>query len=135
MRPYEPVSVLGLIDDVMDKNELIKREEKGGDMTKPEEPKKPEEVKLPSAYRNGMFYLFVFVVVFCLIALFGGKLELPYLVLTIVSTALFLVIIGALQLKNDERFSDDSFLELMKLVIEQLPLIGNVVKQLTSKDE
>nr|WP_254445228.1 leucine-rich repeat domain-containing protein [Anabaena sp. UHCC 0204] len=46
-----------------------------------------------------------------------------------------LTYLSALQLRNDERLSDESFLELMKLVIEQLPLIGNVVNQLTSKDK
>ena len=131
---YQQVPVLALIDDVMDKNELINEEAKRGDtyniygkieqfqsiqgnnnmsnQSQPEESKKPEEVKLPSAYRNGMFYLFVFVIVFCFMAFLGGQLELPYLVLTIVGTVLFMVIIGALQLRQDKRLSEKSFVEL-----------------------
>jgi uncharacterized membrane protein len=55
--------------------------------------------------------------------------------LTIIGTAIFIVLIGVLQLRQDNRLSEKSFVELIKLVIEQLPLIGNVVKQLTSKGE
>jgi GTPase SAR1 family protein len=157
---YQEVSVLDLIDDVMDKNELMKEEEKRGDIyievnngqigqiqvikgnnnmtnqPQPEETTKSKpEITLPFAFRNGMFYLFIFVVVFSMIAFFGGSLPIHYLAITIISTALFIVLIGALQLHQDNRLSEKSFMELIKMVIEQLPLIGNVVKQLTSKDK
>ncbi|MBE9200748.1 MULTISPECIES: hypothetical protein [unclassified Nodularia (in: cyanobacteria)] len=67
-----------------------------------------EQVKLPSAFRNGMFYLFVFVfvIVFCMIAFFGGSLPLPYLALTIIGTTIFIVLIGVLQLRQDDRLSE-----------------------------
>ncbi len=156
---YEQVSISGLIDDVMDQKQFIQEEQRRfGDtyyintesieqiqviqgknimakQSKREELAKSEpEVTLPFAFRNGIFYLYVFVVVFCIIAFFGGSLPLPYLVLTIISTALFILIIGALQLRNDKRLSEKSFLKLMTLVLEQLPLIGNVVKQLKSNN-
>ncbi|MHC0062600.1 COR domain-containing protein [Nostoc sp. UIC 10890] len=163
-KSYQMVNVLGLIDDVMDRKELLKAEQQmGGDflpnssetrrenvvvtinnviqpskqennfMTEPskqEDNSKPEvQVTLPFAFRNGMFYLFVFVVVFCLIAFFGGSLPFHYLALAIIGTAIFIVLIGVLQLRQDDRLSEKSFVDLTKIVLEQLPLISNIIKQ------
>jgi internalin A len=98
--------------------------------SKQEENSKPEvQVTLPFAFRNGMFYLFVFVVVFCLIAFFGGSLPFHYLALAIIGTAIFIVLIGVLQLRQDDRLSEKSFVDLTKMVLEQLPLISNIIKQ------
>jgi len=36
--------------------------------------------------------------------------------------------VGALQLRQDDRLSEKNFMELIKLVIAQLPLIGNIFK-------
>ncbi|MBC1239955.1 COR domain-containing protein [Nostoc sp. 2RC] len=91
--------------------------------------KSEAQVTLPFAFRNGMFYLFVFVVVFCLIAFFGGSLQFHYLALAIIGTAIFIVLIGVLQLRQDNRLSEKSFVDLTKMVLEQLPLIGNIIKQ------
>ncbi|MGF2035860.1 MAG: COR domain-containing protein [Nostoc sp. CmiVER01] len=161
-KSYQMVDVLGLIDDVMDRRELLKaQQQKSGDflpnpsvtiggnvgtvnviqpskqennfMTEPskqEENSKPEvQITLPFAFRNGMFYLFVFVVVFCLIAFFGGSLPFHYLALAIIGTAIFIVLIGVLQLRQDDRLSEKSFVDLTKMVLEQLPLISNIIKQ------
>ncbi len=159
-KSYEQVNVSGLINDVMDRIQLTKKEPKaqGGDtlisinnarieqvitqqgnnvMTQnsndEEKPQPAEQVKLPFAFRNGMFYLFVFVIVFCMIAFFGGSLPLPYLALTIIGTAIFIVLIGVLQLRQDDRLSEKSSVDLIKMVLEQLPLIGNLIKQITGK--
>jgi internalin A len=91
--------------------------------------KSEAQVRLSFAFRNGMFYLFVFVVVFCLIAFFGGSLPFHYLALAIIGTAIFIVLIGVLQLRQDNRLSEKSFVDLTKMVLEQLPLIGNIIKQ------
>ncbi|MBG1260419.1 COR domain-containing protein [Nostoc commune] len=148
---YEKVDVLSLIDDVMDKQKFIQQEEirgsgdnyyitaeevkiqKGNNIMSNQSPQeekpKSEDVKLPFAFRNGMFYLFIFVVVFCLIAFFGGSLQFHYLALTIIATAIFIVLIGVLQLRQDDRLSEKSFVDLTKIVLEQLPLISNIIKQ------
>ncbi|MEH1829656.1 MAG: COR domain-containing protein, partial [Nostoc sp.] len=163
-KSYQMVDVLGLIDDVMDRRELLQAEQQMSSdflpnssetrrenvvvtinnviqpskqennfMTEPskqEENSQPEDiVKLPFAFRNGMFYLFVFVVVFCLIAFFGGSLPFHYLALAIIGTAIFIVLIGVLQLRQDDRLSEKSFVDLTKMVLEQLPLISNIIKQ------
>ncbi|MBE9107266.1 GTPase, partial [Nostoc cf. edaphicum LEGE 07299] len=153
-KPYKMVNVLGLIDDVMDKDQFIQQGEirGGGDnyyinakevqiqkgnnlmsnQSPQEEKPKSEDVKLPFAFRNGMFYLFVTVVIFCLIAFFGGSLPFHYLALTIIGTAIFMVLIGVLQLRQDNRLSEKSFVDLTKMVLEQLPLISNIIKQFQS---
>ncbi|QSJ19362.1 leucine-rich repeat domain-containing protein [Nostoc sp. UHCC 0702] len=157
---YEKVQVLGLIDDVMDRRELTQDEDpkrqigdiyniynspikelklqQGNNVMSPnsnnEENLQPEEqVKLPFAFRNGMFYLFVFVVVFSLIAFFGGSLPFHYLALAIIGTAIFIILIGVLQLRQDDRLTEKSFVDLVKIVIKQFPLIGNLMEMFQGK--
>jgi hypothetical protein len=155
--PYKKVNVLSLIDDVMDRKELeqhkgrdfdsnssvtfagnietvvIQHSTEGNNiMTEPpkqEEPSKSEvQVTLPWAFRNGMFYLFVFVVVFSLIATLGDLLPFHYLALTIIGTAIFIILIGVLQLRQDDRLSEENFVDLTVRVIKQFPLIGNLIE-------
>ncbi|MBD2336456.1 leucine-rich repeat domain-containing protein [Calothrix sp. FACHB-156] len=151
-KPYEKVNVLGLIDDVMDRSQLthtapnklggdiyintekiefLKLQQGNNIMTEQpnnENNSQPElQVKLPFAFRNGMFYLFIFVVVFSLIAFFGGSLPFHYLALAILGTAIFIILIGVLQLRQDDRLSEKSFVELIKMVLKQFPLIGNLI--------
>lgn len=150
---FEKVNVLNLIDDVMDTNQLNREEEEiqkshitniytnqinnlqlnqGNKMTNQppdneQPPQPPAEVQLPFAFRNGMFYLFIFVVVFSAIVFFGGILPFHYLVLAILGTAIFIILIGVLQLRQDDRLSEKSFVELIKMVLKQFPLIGNLI--------
>ncbi|MEI1373736.1 COR domain-containing protein [Nostoc sp.] len=128
--PNSSVTIEGNIGTI---NVIQPSKQENNFMTEPskqEENSKPEvQVTLPFAFRNGMFYLFVFVVVFCLIAFFGGSLPFHYLALTIIGTAIFIVLIGVLQLRQDNRLSEKSFVDLTKMVLEQLPLIGNIIKQ------
>ncbi|WP_187308183.1 COR domain-containing protein, partial [Nostoc cycadae] len=159
-KPYKMVNVLSLIDDVMDRTELeqdksrdsvshssvtfagniekvvIQHSTEGNNIMtdpseKPEEPSKSEvQVTLPWAFRNGMFYLFVCVVVFTLIGTLGGFLPFHYLALTIIGTAIFIILIGVLQLRQDDRLSEENFVELTVRVIKQFPLIGNLIESL-----
>jgi hypothetical protein len=48
---------------------------------------------------------------------------------------LFLTVIGALQLTQDERLSQKSFLALMKMVLEQLPIIQRFVNIPAQSDQ
>ncbi|MBD2457805.1 leucine-rich repeat domain-containing protein [Nostoc sp. FACHB-87] len=158
-KPYQMVNVLSLIDDVMDRRELEKDKsrdfmypssftfagniervviqhstEGNNNMTEPQKPdessKSEVQVTLPWAFRNGMFYLFVFVVVFTFIAALGGFLPFHYLALSIIGTAIFIILIGVLQLRQDDRLSEENFVELTVRVIKQFPLIGNLIESL-----
>ncbi|OUL30406.1 GTPase [Nostoc sp. T09] len=149
---YEKVNVLGLIDDVMDRSQLTQTEpnKPGGDiyinteridvlklqqgknvMTEQphnEDNSKPEaQVTLPFAFRNGMFYVFLFSIVFNTIGIFAGLLPIYSLALTIIGTVIIMTLIGVLQLRQDDRLSEKSFVDLVRMVLKQLPLIGNLI--------
>jgi hypothetical protein len=84
--------------------------------------------KIKSAWANGSFYLFLFVVVIAGIRYLAGTLTLLNLVAIVITGIVFIPLVGALQLRQDDRLSDQNFMELVKLAIAQLPLIGNIFK-------
>ena len=89
-------------------------------------PNLPPRIK--SAWANGLFYLFLFVVVIGGIGYLAGTLKLLNLIAVIVAGIVFIPLVGALQLRQDDRLSEQNFMELVKLAIAQLPLIGNIFK-------
>ena len=84
--------------------------------------------KIKSTWANGSLYLFLFVVVIAGIGYLAGTLKLLNLVAVIIAGIVFIPLVGALQLRQDDRLSEQNFMELVKLVIAQLPLIGNIFK-------
>ncbi len=156
LKSYDMVDPLGLIDNAIGRENFLKAEQsKYGDFAisgnvenvviyqgvgvvenHPESknhPKPEPNVTLPFAFRNGLFYLFLFVIIFYSVAIFAGILPLYSLAFVIISTVIIIALIGALQLRQDNRLSEKSFIELMKMVLEQLPLIGNLMKQFKGK--
>jgi GTPase SAR1 family protein len=151
---YEKLDVLGLIDDVIGREKIQQQEQRKneyGDIdigtvgtliirqgntiieepSKPQETSKPEvQVKLPWAYRNGMFYLLAFEIVFFSVAIFAGILPLYSLIVAVVATVFFLILIGVFQLRMDERLSEKSFVELVEIVVKQLPVLGSLLKSI-----
>jgi hypothetical protein len=152
--PYNQVNVLSLIDDIGNRDKLIytsKEHERldshttnyifnapiqdldllhseQGNNTMIEKSPDPQPVKVKSAWANGSFYLFVFVVVIAGISFLGKQLDFIVLCIVVIAGVLFVPLIGALQLKQDDRLQDESFLALMKMVIGSLPLIGNPLR-------
>ncbi|HLP92323.1 MAG TPA: leucine-rich repeat protein [Nostocaceae cyanobacterium] len=97
--------------------------------SKPEETSKQEvQVTLPWAYRNGLFYLLLFSIVFNTIGIFAGLLPIYSLIITIIGSVILILLIGVLQLRQDDRLSEKSFVELVKMVLKQLPLLGNLLE-------
>lgn len=152
---YQKVSVLGLIYDVMVQekpatsekpdylplssvtinfNPIISQVSKQEIITmtepsKPEETSKQEvQVTLPWAYRNGSFYLLLFSIVFNTIGIFAGLLPIYSLIITIIGSVILILLIGVLQLRQDDRLSEKSFVELVKMVLKQIPLLGNLLE-------
>ena len=150
--PYKKVNILSLIDDIGNRDKLIYAPKehdfkvnhttinnygtiqdldlKQGNNTMIEKSPDPKPVKVKSAWANGSFYLFVFVVVVAGIGFLGKQLDFIVLCVVIIAGVLFVPLIGALQLKQDDRLKDESFLALMKMVIGSLPLIGNPFSKL-----
>jgi Leucine rich repeat/Leucine Rich Repeat len=104
---------------------LTPNEENNQEESKINKPKRKKGIK--SSWANGLFYLFMFVVVIGLIGYFAGKLPPLNLLIVVMSGILFIPIIGILQLRNDEQLSDQSFTEVMIKVIEQLPVVGDII--------
>ena len=86
-------------------------------------------LRAKSAWANGLFYLFLFVVVIGGIGYLAGTLKILNLIAVIVAGIVFIPLVGALQLRQDDRLSEKNFMELVKLAIAQLPLIGNIFKK------
>jgi hypothetical protein len=97
--------------------------------------KDAQEPKVRSAWANGSFYLFLFAVVIAGLGVLARSVPLEALGIILIAAVIFVPIIGALQLRQDGRLSEKSFLELMKLSIGQLPLIGNFFNQFFKKDK
>ena len=91
-----------------------------------EQASKPAPKPVKSAWANGLFYLFVFVVVIASLGFLANSVTPSALIVIIIAGILFIPLIGALQLRQDEQLSQKNFLELMRLVIAQLPLIGKL---------
>jgi hypothetical protein len=81
-----------------------------------------------SAWANGSFYLFAFAVVIAGLGLLARTVSLFAFALILIAGILFVPLIGALQLKQDEQLSNKAFVALVKIVIGQLPLIRDLFK-------
>lgn len=106
-------------------------ERSGADVQTPQGSQQP----VRSPWSSGSFYLLALVVVFASLGVIASLLPLWILPAIIVGGLLAVSIIGALQLKQDERLPDESFLKLMELSLKQLPLISRVVKADSSDKE
>ncbi|MCI0393802.1 MAG: hypothetical protein L0322_02530 [Chloroflexi bacterium] len=84
---------------------------------------------IKSAWANGLFYVFAFVVVIAALGFLANSVSGPALIVIIMAGLLFVPLIGALQLRQDENLSQKNFMELVRLVIEQLPLIGKLFRK------
>lgn len=88
-----------------------------------------DETKARSAWANGSFFLFVFVTVITALGVLARSVSPYALPILLIAGAIFVPLVGALQLRMDEQLSEKSFLELMKMVIGQLPLLGRLTQQ------
>lgn len=139
---YTMVNVWGLIDDVVDRSRWsglglrgtvverkvecieIRSSEKGGKiMTKRTKTEKAGK----NAWKNGTFYLFAYIMVLIGFGLLANMFRdnIWVLLLLLIAVLCSVLVIGALQLRQDEQLSEKSFLELIKLVFTQLISMKN----------
>lgn len=79
-----------------------------------------------SAWSNGLFYLLTFVVVMATLAVMANWVSWVALPVLLIGGLLAVGVIGALQMRNDERLTQKNFLELMLETYKRLPLLrGN----------
>jgi hypothetical protein len=99
-------------------------EEEGGAV---EQDATRRRARVQHAWANGLFYLLVFFVVTAIVGFFVQAVPAYLLALIVCVAILLLPMIGALQLRQDEKLSDKSFLELSRLALSRLPLLGGAV--------
>ena len=70
------------------------------------------------------------------VIIIGGVLYFAFTGLTNVKSLLFsavlvllVVVVGAFQLKNDERLSEKSFGEIINLILSKIPVLGSIFKK------
>lgn len=84
-----------------------------------------KQMKKNNPWISGTFYLFVSIIVFTGLAVLSNMLSWYALPIVIIGSILIVGIIGALQLKNDDKISDKSFVNLMIATYKKLPLLNN----------
>lgn len=142
-KSYQMVDVRSLIDDVLIRTEgvevvkqkseiifqapieslIIQQAEIGGTIV---QQNGSSERPIKSAWANGSFYLFVFAVVIAGLGMLARTVPAYALAGILIAGVILIPMIGALQLRQDNRLSEKSFLELLKMVLGQLPLVGKV---------
>ena len=96
----------------------IKKEE-----VKPMANKTENKQPKKSVWIDGLFFVFLFIVVLAGIGVLADKVSIYTLPIVLIAGLLFVSVIGALVLRNDEKLSSKSFTELMKIAIKSLPLL------------
>lgn len=81
------------------------------------------DAQIRGPWATGSFYLAVFVVIVALLLATARLVPVWALPLIVVGALLGLVIVGALQLRQDDRLKEEGFLELMRLALARLPLL------------
>jgi hypothetical protein len=79
--------------------------------------------KKSSPWASGLFYLFVAVVIFSGLAVISNMVHWVFLPIIIIGGVLIIGVIGALQLRNDDKLKENNFLTLMVETYKRLPLL------------
>jgi hypothetical protein len=82
-----------------------------------------EKTKPPSPWISGSFYLAVFLVIIAALAVVGHVIPIIALPAIIIGGIIALAVIGAFQMRQDEKLSQENFLKLMTLSLKYLPWI------------
>jgi hypothetical protein len=79
--------------------------------------------QMKSPWGSGRFYLLAGLVALATLAVIANVISPWLLPLVVIGALAFLVVIGALQLRQDDRLSQKNFLELIRLAFGSLPLL------------
>ncbi|MEY2976110.1 MAG: hypothetical protein RLZZ435_247 [Cyanobacteriota bacterium] len=96
-------------------------------------PRSTEGNRGGNPWTSGSFYLLVAVVVMSLVAAISRAVDLIVLPIVLVSGVLVVMVIGAFQLRQDDRFSEAGFVTLMQETLKRLPLIRKVMPPSSDK--
>ncbi|SEF29393.1 hypothetical protein SAMN05421837_104676 [Amycolatopsis pretoriensis] len=82
-----------------------------------------EARRLRSPWFSGLFYLTVVVVVVALLLVAGRVLALWALPVVVIGAVLLVTVVGAFQLRADDRLAERNFVKLMGDVLRRLPSV------------
>ena len=74
-----------------------------------------------SPWHSGSFYLAVFLLILLTIACIGHMLAWFIMPIVLIGAILALLIVGVLQLRQDEKLSQENFIKLMGLSLKYIP--------------
>ena len=95
-------------------------------------PKAPP-TRAPNPWISGSFYLFALLAVLATLLTAARILPVPVLPVVIIGGILGVMVVGAFQLKNDDRLKDEPFVRLMVLTLQSLPLLrGGSARHVTN---
>jgi hypothetical protein len=84
--------------------------------------------KKNNPWLSGSFYLFVFVVIMTFFSVASNYVHWAALPITFVAGILSIGIVGALQLRNDEKLKEENFVKLMIETYRRLPFLKSLNK-------
>ena len=82
-------------------------------------------MKKNNPWISGSFYLFLAVIIIVALAVLSQSVHWMLFPIIIIGGVLLIGLIGILQLKNDDKITDKSFVSLIKETYKRLPLIGD----------
>lgn len=91
--------------------------------------KSEQNAKKNNAWSNGLFYLFTFIIVITGLGVLARTIPVYLFSVVVIAGIIVIPIIGALQLRNDDRLSEKTFIELIKVFAGQLPLIDRIMNK------
>ena len=86
-------------------------------------------MKKNNPWISGTFYLTIVIVIITGLAVLSQSVHWTLLPIIIISSILIVSLVGILQLKNDDRITDKSFVSLMTETFKSLPLINKSKKK------
>jgi hypothetical protein len=93
---------------------------------------KPMRMSTPTKnnpWISGLFYLFLFVVVISAISVVSNYVHWTLFPIILIGGILLIGVIGALQLKNDDKLKDKSFIKLISETYKRLPLLRHSIRK------
>lgn len=105
------------------KKELLKKGHTVESTFIPTQPLTPAPVIINNPWISGSFYLTVFIVIIAATIIASNYISWLALPIVLIATLLAICVVGAFQLRNDNRFSDEGFLRLLMEAFKRLPLL------------
>jgi hypothetical protein len=84
-----------------------------------------KNMKINNPWISGSFYLILAIIIIIGLAVLSHLVHWTLFPIIIIAGILFIGLVGILQLKNDDKISDKSFVSLIVETYKRLPLIGN----------